>query len=33
MECLCCLAIVETEGSELCNRCIGQGCSFEEDQC
>lgn len=30
MECLCCLAIVETEGSELCSRCTESGCSTEE---
>lgn len=29
MECVCCLAIVETPGSELCYRCTEAGCFIE----
>lgn len=33
IECMCCLAIIEVEGSELCNRCTDSGCGPEEEMC
>lgn len=33
MECFCCNAIIEVQGSEFCNECTIAGCDEFDEQC